>query len=342
MSETTVLVTGATGYIGKHLVLQLLNAGYAVVGSVRDTNREAELRDAVAPGLTDPGFLDNLRVVPLDLTSDEGWDAAMTGVDVLMHTASPFPLKQPKDENDLIRPAVDGALRAVRAAKQAGITRVIMTSSTVAVMNADLPPGKDIYDEQDWTDLNHPSSTAYVKSKTLAEQAVWDWQNTDGPEMQITMINPSFVQGPPLDRHYGSSVNVIERLVTSKDPMLAAFGMPCVDVRDIALMHIRAMERPESIGKRFIGVDRTLWYQDMAQILKSAFPERKIVTRVAPNFVVRFLALFDATVRSILPILGHCPRVSNTQARDILGIQFRDVRASIREAGEFLVENKLV
>ncbi|WP_406648007.1 aldehyde reductase [Aliisedimentitalea scapharcae] len=342
MPETTVLVTGATGYIAKHLVLQLLNAGYHVVGSLRNMAREAELHTALAPHLTDPNALSRLRVVQLDLMSDPGWDTAMTGVDVLMHTASPFPIAQPKDENELIRPAVDGALRAVNAAKAAGINRVIMTSSSVAVMNGDLPQGKTTYDEEDWSDLDYPSVTPYVKSKTLAERAVWDWQAKDAPDMQITMINPTFVMGPPLDNNYGSSIDVIVRLITSKDPMLARFGMPCVDVRDIALMHIRAMERPDSAGQRILGVDRSLWYADMALTLKGAFPDRRIVTRVAPNLIVRFLSLFDAEIRSILPILGTSPQVSNSKARDLLGIDFRDVRTGIREAGQYLIDNRLV
>lgn len=342
MPAKTVLVTGATGYIAKHLVLQLLQAGYTVVGSARSVSREAELKAALEPHLSDASALDRLRVVALDLSTDEGWDAAMDGVDVLMHTASPFPLTQPKDEQETIRPAVDGALRAVKAAQAAGITRVIMTSSTVAIMNTDLPPGRTAYDESDWTDLNSPTSNPYVKSKTMAERAVWDWQAKDAPDMQITMINPAFVQGAPLDKNFGTSIRVVERLLSGKDPMLPNFGFPCVDVRDIALMHIRALEKPESIGKRFAGVEQFIWFAEMAELLKTDHPDRKIVTRVAPNFVIRLLALFDASIRSIVPVLGRRDEVSNAQARDILGIEFRDARESVRDAGAYLIDNKLV
>lgn len=338
----TVLVTGATGYIAKHLVLQLLNAGYDVTGSARSLSREAELRAALAPHLTDPGALDRLRMVALDLTRDDGWEAAMAGADVLMHTASPFPLTQPKNEEETIRPAVDGALRAVRAAQAAGVWRVIMTSSTVAIVNADPPAGEPAYDENDWTDLNHPAATAYVKSKTMAERAVWDWQTKDAPEMQITMINPAFVQGAPLDTHFGTSVRVIERLLKGRDPMLPNFGFPCVDVRDIALMHLRAMERPESIGKRFAGAERFIWFSEMAGLLKADHPERKIATRIAPDLLVRFLSLFDRSIRTILPVLGQHQEVSNAQARAILGIEFRDTRQSVRETGAYLIDNDLV
>jgi dihydroflavonol-4-reductase len=337
----TVLVTGATGYIAKHLVLQLLEGGYSVVGSARSTSRETELRDAVAPHLTDPSALDRLRVVALDLSSDSGWDAAMDGVDVLMHTASPFPLAQPKNEQDTIRPAVDGAMRAVKAARAAGISRVIMTSSCAAIMSSELRDGQTAFDETNWTDLTHPTATAYVKSKTMAEQAVWDWHKTEAPDMQITMINPGFVQGPPLDKNFGTSIQVIERLLAGKDPMVPNFGFPCVDVGDIALMHIRAMERDESIGKRFAGVERFMWFIDMARVLKADHPTLKIATRQAPNFVVRMLSLFDPSIRSIVPILGRRDEVSATQATDVLGMEFQDSSQSVRKAADYLVDNKL-
>lgn len=340
MSQT-VLVTGATGYIAKHLVLQLLEAGYTVKGSVRSLSREIELRDALRSKLSDPSALERLTLVSLDLSSDDGWSDAMEGVDVLMHTASPFPMTQPKNEEDLIRPAVDGALRAVKAARAAGITRVIMTSSIVAIASKDPAPNQSQFDEADWADLKHPTANAYVKSKTLAEQAVWDWHKGEAPEMQITMINPGFVQGAPLDNQFGTSIEVVERVLSGKDPMLPRVGFPCVDVKDIALMHIRAMERPESIGKRFIGVERFLWFQDFALLLKAQHPNRKISTRQAPDLLIRFLALFDPSIRTILPSLGREDILSAAQAEQILGVSFRNAEDSIREAGAYIVEHSL-
>lgn len=338
----TVLVTGATGYIAKHLVLQLLNGGYSVVGSARSTAREDELRAALAPHLSDPAALDRLRVVALDLNSDDGWDAAMQGVDVLMHTASPFPMSMPENEQDIIRPAVEGALRAVKAAQSAGVKRVIMTSSVVAIANTELPDGRDIHNESDWSDLTGPGANAYLKSKTLAERAVWDWQSADAPDMQITMINPSFVLGAPLDNNFGTSINVIDRLMRGKDPMVPDIGFPSVDVRDIALMHIRAMETSDSIGKRFIGVDRYLTFAEIAGLLKADHPSRKIPTRVAPNLLIRLMAIFDKTVRGIVPMLGKRESVSNARAQSLLAMEFRDVRQAVRESGAYLVDNKLL
>jgi len=339
----TVFVTGASGFIAKHIVVKLLNAGHQVVGSVRSLDRSDEVRDAVAPHLETADGLDaRLRFVALDLGSDEGWAAALAGADVLMHTASPFPLEQPDNEDEIIRPAVDGALRALRAAKAAGIGRVILTSSTVSVTNCTLPEGRAIYDESDWSDLGHPSSTPYAKSKTMAEQAAWDFVKTEAPEIAMTVINPAFVLGPPLDAKYGTSIKVVERLLRAQDPMLPRIGFPTVDVRDVAEMHVRALDRPETAGKRYAGVDRFLWFNEMAGVVKAAHPGRKIVTRVAPAFIVRILAIFDKAIRGILPDLGKRRDVSNTRAAAELGMEFIDADDAVRASAAWLIENKVV
>ncbi|MDJ0827565.1 MAG: aldehyde reductase [Rhodobacter sp.] len=342
-AKETVFVTGASGFIAKHIVVKLLNAGYDVVGSVRALSRAAEVRDAVAPHLDDPaGIEERLRFAALDLGSDDGWAEALQGSDILMHTASPFPLEQPDDEDEVIRPAVDGALRALKAAQAAGIGRVVLTSSSVAVMNADLSPGKAAYDEDDWTDIAHPAATAYVKSKTLAEKAAWDFVEREASEIALTVINPVFVLGAPLDGNYGTSIKVIERLLRAKDPMLPKVGFPSVDVGDVAEMHLRALTNPDTVGRRFIAADRFLWFQEMAEILKAAHPDRKIVTRTAPNAVVRILALFDRSIRTILPVLGERDDISNGRARAVMGMDFTDVADSVRAAGAYLVDNDIV
>lgn len=338
----TILVTGATGYIAKHLVLQLLKAGHHVVGSVRSLSREAEMHAALRPHLSDPSTLENLRLVALDLSRDDGWQEAMNGVDVVFHTASPFPMTQPKDEEETIRPAVDGALRAVRAAEATGIKRVIMTSSTVAIMIGDLPAGQSIYDESNWSDLSHSGATPYAKSKTMAEQAVWDWQAHSAPEMEITMINPALVLGAPLDQNFGTSIKLIKRMMKGSDPMLPDIAFPCVDVQDIAAMHIAAMETSASIGQRYAGAERLMRFAEIAAILKQDYPDRKIPTRVAPNFMIRMLSVFDVSIKSILHLLGRSDMVSNAKAKDELGVEFKDARESVRSSGRFLIDNGLV
>ena len=337
----TVLLTGASGYIAKHIAVQLLNAGFAVRASLRTLARADEVRAAVLPHVTGP-VAERLRFVALDLEQDAGWDAALKGVDVLMHTASPFPLSQPKDPADLIRPAVQGALRALRAAKAAGVNRVVLTSSVAAVAGGPLPPGKAAFDETDWTDPNAPGTSAYTRSKTLAERAAWDFVRDTAPQMQLTTINPVLVVGPPLDTTFGTSVSIIERLLNARDPMIPQFGFATVDVRDVALAHVLALTTPGTEGRRYIVTDQFLWFADIAQILKTNFPTRKIVTRRAPNFVVRLLGLFDKSIASIVPILGRRDEVSGARATAELGLQFRDVRRSVIETAQFLIDQKLV
>lgn len=217
-----------------------------------------------------------------------------------------------------------------------------MTSSSVAIMFKDLEPERAALDESDWTNLSDPRATPYVKSKTLAERAAWDFVAREAPSLKLTTINPGFVLGPPLDGNFGTSLKVIQRLLRAKDPMLPNFGFPVVDVRDIAAMHVRALERPETAGKRFIGGDEFLWFPEMAEALKEAFPNRAIVTRRAPNLIVKFLALFDAEIRTIVPNLDRPDRISAGRARRELGVPFRDARESVKAAGEYLVSNGLL
>lgn len=341
--KTTVLLTGASGFIAKHIALQLLEAGYTVRGSLRSMNRAGEVADAVRPHLTDPAGLDErLTFVELDLLSDEGWEEALHGVDTLVHTASPFPIGQPRDENDLIRPAVDGTLRALRAAKAAGVNRVILTSSIASVFEQDDIPDGKVFDESDWSDVESPSIAAYSKSKTLAERAAWDFVRDEAPGMQLTVINPGMVLGPPLDRHFGSSLGLLQRIVRSKDPAVPNIGLLCVDVRDIAAMHVRAIDTEGSIGHRHIGSAGFLWMPEIANVVAAQFPARKIVTRRAPDWLVRLLGLFDNEVKAAVPMLGRKRLVDNTRAREVLGIEFIPADEAVRAGAAYIVENDLV
>lgn len=338
----TVFVTGATGFIAKHIVLKLLNTGYHVVGSVRAMDRDAELRAAISPNLDDPSDLDQrLRTVELDLNADTGWDNAMHGVDVLMHTASPFPMGQPKDEQDLIRPAVEGTLRALKAAQRAGINRVVLTSSTVSVASAPLPE-RGYFSEDDWSDFTYRSTVSYTKSKTLAEQAAWDFVDAHAPDMELTAINPGLVLGTPLDANYGTSIKIIERLMNGTDPMLPNFGFAVVDVKDVAAMHVKALNTPASIGERVLSVSGSLWFKDIAGTLSTEYPNRKIATRVAPDMLMHVLGIFDMAIKSILPQLGDCPPVSNQKAQDMFGMDFVPADQAIKDSAAFLVAQGLL
>ncbi len=341
---TKVLLTGASGYIGKHITLQLLNQGYEVRASVRSLAKSSEVINAVTPHLLDKSNLNSrLTFVELDLEKDSGWESALKGIDVLMHTASPFPIASPKDENDLIRPAVEGTLRALKAAKNAGVKRVILTSSNAAVYGIDLPADKAAYDETMWTDVNHPiGRVAYTKSKTLAEQAAWDFIKSQAPEIALTTINPVLVLGAPLDNNFGSSISVVERIMKGKDPMLPDLRFGIVDVRDVAQMHVKAIKTEASKGERILASSETYSFVDIAKLIKATYPKSKAKTSQAPTFLIKFLSNFDGEIKSVLPLLGKAMITSNEKARKILGINFIPVEVTIRESADYLVKNGFI
>lgn len=341
---TTVLLTGASGYIGKHITLQLLNQGYEVRASVRKLSKSSEVRDAVAPHLLDSSNLDSrLTFIELDLEKDSGWDTALRGIDVLMHTASPFPLSSPKDENDLIRPAVEGTLRSLRAAKNAGVKRIILTSSVAAIYGRELPEGALAYDETMWTDIEHPvGRLAYTKSKTLAEQAAWNFIEKDAPEIALTTINPVLVLGAPLDKNFGSSISLVERVLNGSDPMLPDLKFAMVDVRDVAKMHIDAIKSDNTKNERVIASSETRSFVEVAKLLKSVYPKSKVKSAQAPTFIIRLLSLFDGSIRSILPQLGKPMNVSGAKAQRLLSINFIPVDVTLKESADYLIKNGFI
>ncbi len=339
MSQT-VLLTGASSFIAKHVALKLLHAGMTVRASVRSAAREGEVIAALSPDAA--ATVERLSFVHLDLTRDDGWAQAAEGVDALVHTASPFPIAQPKNADDLIRPAVDGTLRALRAARDAGVGRVVLTSSIAAIMRCDLPAGRDQHDETDWSQTDHPAATFYDQSKTLAERAAWDFVRDEAPDMALTTINPGFVLGPPLDDGFGSSVGFVKRLLSGKDPMLPRLGLPVVDVRDVAEMHLRALQRPKTAGGRYPATAGSIWFVEMSRRLKAEYPARRMATREAPKLLLRAIALFDPEVKSILPDLGHLYRVSNRRAAEDMGMSFIPPEQALLATAEYLVAHKLV
>lgn len=340
----TVLLTGASGYIGKHIALQLLNQGYFVRASVRSLSKSDEVRGAVLPHLIDKTKLDSrLTFVELDLEKDAGWDAALKGVDLLMHTASPFPIASPKDENELIRPAVDGTLRALKAAHNAGVHRVILTSSMAAIYGCDLPAGKSEYDETLWTDVSHPiGRVPYTKSKTLAEKAAWDYVKNSAPKIALTTINPVLVLGAPLDKNFGSSISVVERILKGKDPMLPDIRFAIVDVKDVALMHVAAMTNDATKGERLLASSETYSFVQIAKVLKSIYPKSKVKTTQAPSPLIKFLSLFDGEIKSVLPLLGKPMVISGAKAKRVLGISFIPVQVTLRDSADYLVKNGFI
>ncbi|MBU2357437.1 MAG: NAD-dependent epimerase/dehydratase family protein [Alphaproteobacteria bacterium] len=331
MSQT-ILLTGITGFIAKAIAADLLNTGYAVRGSLRRPDRAQEVMDALAPRLTDRASLTRLSFVTLDLMADDGWAAAMEGVAAVIHTASPFPAKTPRQEADLIRPAVDGVLRALRAAEAAGVRRVVMTSSTAAIMQRELPDGTTVTAEM-WSDLNHVSMTAYARSKTLAERAAWDFAEQH-PSMQLTAINPSLVIGTPLDPHYGTSLRLIAQMISGKVPLMPNVGLALVDVADVAQAHVAALKAPDSIGRRILLVSDYVMARDLVAMLRDAAPQARLPRVAVPRLLARAIGLVSPQVRSLVPLIDKTLHIDNAPARDLLGIAFtppaKAVAATVR------------
>jgi dihydroflavonol-4-reductase len=336
-ANSTVLVTGGTGFLGGWCVAELLKRGHEVRTTVRDLAREQAVRDAVAAAGAQDGA--RLTVHAADLMSDDGWAQAAAGCRYVLHVASPFPPVQPKDPDELIVPARDGALRVLRAALDAGAERVVMTSSVAAIRGKRPSTPQTPWTEADWTDGNDTSRTPYVRSKTLAEQAAWEHVRSAGAEDRFAVVNPGAIIGPALNDDHSYSLQAIQRLVNGSMPAAPRLGFTFVDVRDVADLHLLAMTNPAAGGERFIAADQFLWVADVARVLRERLGDQasKVPTRVAPNVLIRALALFDGSLRSVIGDLGKRQWFSSEKARSMLGWQPRPVEDSIEETARSLI-----
>jgi dihydroflavonol-4-reductase len=317
---TKVFLTGASGFIAKHILRELLAQGYQVRASIRSDKRKEELQGLFPDA--------SLEFATLDLTKDEGWQDALQGCDVLMHTASPFPLTEPKDPQDLIRPAVDGTLRAMRAAKEAGIKRVILTSSCAAIYKQAGKPKMQPSDETNWTSPDDPSVGAYEASKTLAEKAAWDFVD-ENPDIALTTINPGAVFGPPMDARYGSSLELVEQLMTGKVPMAPPMDMVAVDVRDVARMHVAAIDLEVTKGERFAAASGTHRFLELGRMLKAWDSALKTPGREAPLWLLWIMGLFSRDVKGVLANAGRTLAVSGAKAEKTFGFKFIPVKDAL-------------
>ena len=297
-----VLLTGISGYIGNHCAVELLKYGYSVRGSVRSLSKKEKVIESISKEI-DPK--DNLEFCELDLLKDKGWDRAMEGCEFVLHVASPFIMIEPKDENEYIKPAVDGTLRALEAAKKSGVKRVVLTSSMVSMLeNADRSIDIDC---NSWTNVKAKNISAYAKSKTLAERSAWDFikkQNKENP-LQLSVVNPGPVFGPTLSGNLeGASMGMFRNMILGKMPMVPKSSINMSDVRDVAKIHVLALENKNANGKRFIvTTEKPYAFQELAQILKSNGFD-KVSTKLAPNFLLKFIGNFDREARSMRAFIG--------------------------------------
>jgi len=339
MAGETVLVSGGSGFIGGWCIIALLNQGYTVRTTVRSLSREAEVRARLATQAP----VDKLSFFAADLTSDAGWDAAAAGCDYVLHVASPLGVDNPKDPNELIIPARDGALRALRAAVKAGVKRVVLTSSVAATYRPHTT-GDWVSDETIWTDPTEKGVGAYPQSKTIAEKAAWDFIAQHGGTTTLATVNPALVLGPVLTKDGLGSVQVIQRLLNGSMPGAPRLGFNIVDVRDVADLHIRAMLAPEAAGQRFIAAGPYLWMADIAKVLRAKLGAKaaKAPTRLLPNFVLRLIALFDPTLKAVTANLGQKHEFSAAKAQKTLGWTPRPVEQTIVECAESLIAQNAV
>lgn len=319
--QGTVLVTGGSGFLGGWCVAELLRRGHAVRTTVRDGSREAELRGRIRGLAADlPAEADErLAVSVANLLEDAGWEDAVAGCDHVLHVASPFPLVQPKDPDELIVPAREGTLRVLRAALEAGAARVVVTSSVAAVGGSAKGSGRPL-DESDWTDLDDPSLTPYARSKTIAERAAWDLAAEMGATDRLAVVNPGAILGPVGSGERSPSLEVVQRLLDGM-PGAPRIGFNLVDVRDVADLQIRAMGDPAGAGKRFVAVRSFEWMEDIARILRERLGEdaAKVPKRRVPDLVVRAMAIFDPGVRAVTGQLGRRQDYSSARAEELLG-----------------------
>ena len=341
-SSKPILVTGASGFVALHTIIQLLQQGYTVRATLRSLSREAEVRETISKHVQ---ANDRLEILPADLEQESGWNEAMQNVEYVLHIASPFPLFEPKHEDELIVPAVQGTQRVLRAAHQAGIKRVVQVSSNAAISAGHSGENKT-FTEADWSDVEK-NIGAYSKSKTLAERSAWDFIN--GTEnlnkMELAVINPPLILGPVPNKNVRTSIELVRTMMLGQVPGVGRIKMGAVDVRDVASAIILAMNTPEAAGNRFlVAADKSMWLKDIADLLYDKYAARgyKINRIQFPSFLVRFIALFDKKISRVTESLDWDYELSNEKAKRILKWNPRSAEESILSMAESLIEQGFV
>jgi dihydroflavonol-4-reductase len=340
MNNQTVLLTGVTGFLGSRTTIDLLNLGYQVRGTLRDMNRADSIRALISQHTN---RVSNLELVEADLTDEKVWDDLMTGIDYVQHIASPFPQTLPEHEDDLILPARNGTLAVLKAAKKSNVKRVVLTSSTGAIIYGKQNDDRSgNFDETDWTDLsNQDDLTPYFKSKTIAEQAAWDYVKSNSG-IELSVVCPGAILGPVLESDYGTSANMVLKIMDGSSPAIPKIGFDVVDVRSVSDLLIRAMTRKEAANERFIASSGFLSFKEVAEILRGDYPDKKIPRWTLPNFMVKLFAQVEPSLKPILIDLGHKRTVDHSKAEKILGWSPIGPPEAVRSCAKSLIHLNLV
>jgi len=338
-AETTVLVTGASGFVAQHTILRLLEAGYRVRGTLRSLAKADRVRAVLGADA------DRVELVEADLMNDDGWRDAVRGCRFVLHVASPLPTKPPKDENELIVPARDGALRVLAAAVAEKVERVVMTSSVAAVLYGHERDGSRTYDEHDWSKLTKDVG-AYEKSKTIAERAAWDYVEglPEADRIELCTVNPGLVLGPVLSADFSTSGEVVRKLLAREMPGCPDIGWAVVDVRDVADAQLAAMTKADAAGNRFVLAIEHASMRDIATILAERFRDRgyKVPTRKVPGWLLKLVSVWDQTAKLAVQELGKRQDLSNARAREVLGWHPRPLDEMVTAMGESMIEHGIV
>jgi nucleoside-diphosphate-sugar epimerase len=337
MIPQRVLVTGGSGFIAGHCILRLLEQGHFVRSTIRSLAKEAAVRDVLhSAGMV---HSDRLSFVAADLLRDDGWAEAVAGMDTVLHVASPVLPGSMANEDDVIVPAREGTLRVLRAAHDAGVKRVVLTSAFHAVSWGH-PHDGHVFTEADWTILDGPGVDAYGKSKTLAERAAWNFIAAEGGELELTTMLPVAVMGPMMGKEVSGANHIVQRMLDGAMPVVPNLFIPVVDVRDVASAHVMAMTNPGAAGERFLlSNGPALSLKEIGEIIRAALGDaaKRVPTRELPNFVVRIVARFNAKMRPFVADLGYAKKTSNDKARRVLGWSPREPREAIVAAARSLV-----
>ena len=326
-----VLLTGISGYIANHCAVELLKNGYAVRGSLRSLSKSEEVIKAIQ---NEVDSLDDLEFCKLNLLEDEGWDKAMNGCEYVLHVASPYITTEPKDPNTLIRPAVDGTMRALKAAKKSGVKRIVITSSVVSMLG-DADKSINI-NENTWSNVDARNLSSYAKSKTLAEKSAWEFiESQEDPKLELTVINPGPVFGPSLNGNTdGASMKMFKEMLDGKMPMLPQSSINMSDVRDIAKIHVLALETPNANGRRFIVTTEIPYkFKDIAQVLKDN-GYKKVSTKEAPNLFLNFMSYFVSDIRGMRPFIGKTYTADVSATKKVFNWQPISLKKSILDTAK--------